>query len=250
VNLDAITLTAIVSAPVFGSFLAVVAIRYARGESASDGRSACDACGAPLRAFEMVPLLSYLALRGRCRQCRARIDPLHPVVEAGALVVALWAALVTPGWLLVASCALGWSLLTLAAIDGRTGFLPDAMTVPLAGAGLVVAWLVDPPTLPDHVIGAAVGFAAFALLALVYRRLRGRDGLGLGDAKLLAAAGAWLTWRGLPTTVLFAAIAGLAFVLLRRARAEALDGADRIAFGPALALGTWIVWLYGPLVAG
>ncbi len=242
-------LAAIVLSPVFGSFLAVVAIRYARGESAASGRSACDACGAPLRAVELVPLLSYLSQRGRCRHCGARIDPLHPVVEAGALTIALWSATVMSGWVLLASCVLGWTLLTLAAIDWQTGFLPDAMTLPLSIGGLAVAWFIDPAALLDHVIGAAAGFAAFALLALAYRRLRGRDGLGLGDAKLLAAAGAWLTWRGLPTVVLFAAIAGLAFVLLRRARGEAVDGADRIAFGPALALGIWLVWLYGPLVA-
>ncbi|MBS0472770.1 MAG: prepilin peptidase [Proteobacteria bacterium] len=241
---------AIVTAPVFGSFLAVVAIRLSRDANPLAGRSACDACGARLSAFEMIPLLSYAVRRGRCAHCGAAIDVLHPVVEAGALAVALWAAAVTGGWIVIASCVLGWTLLTLSAIDARTGYLPDVLTLPLIAVGLVVAWLIDPAIVVEHLIGAAAGFAVFAVLGEVYRRLRGRDGLGLGDAKLLAAAGAWLGWRGLPTVVLLAALAGLAFVLFRRMRGEDITAADRLAFGPALALGIWLVWLYGPLVPG
>jgi leader peptidase (prepilin peptidase)/N-methyltransferase len=171
-------------------------------------------------------------------------------MEAAALALAVWAAFVTSGWIVLASCALGWTLLTLAAIDWRTGYLPDVLTLPLAAAGLGVAYAIEPAAVPGHVIGAVAGFIAFAALSEIYRRLRGRDGLGLGDAKLLAASGAWLSWAGLPTTVLYAAVIGLALVLLRRTRGQAMSATDRLAFGPALAAATWLVWLYGPLVPG
>jgi leader peptidase (prepilin peptidase)/N-methyltransferase len=236
---------AIVLAPFIGSFLAVVALRWPQGRGVVAGRSTCDACGHTLSPIELVPLVSYAALRGRCRHCGGAIDPLHVVMEAGVLVLAIWAAFVATGFVLVASCVLGWTLLTLSAIDWRTGFLPDILTLPLIAMGLAAAWLFDTQNIWDHVIGAAAGFIGFAALAALYRRLRGRDGLGLGDAKLLAVSGAWLGWMALPSVILFAALLGLAFVLLRR---KPLDAASRIAFGPALALATWIVWLYGPLV--
>lgn len=249
-NIDVFQIAAVAAAPFIGSFLAVVALRLAQGRTVVSGRSACDSCSAPLGPLELVPLASFAIQRGRCRHCGAKIDPLHPVMEASALALALWAAFVTSGWILLASCALGWTLLTLAAIDWRTGFLPDVLTLPLAAAGLCVAVAIDRAALLDHVIGAAAGFAVFAALSQIYRRLRGRDGLGLGDAKLLAASGAWLSWSGLPTTVLYAAFIGLALVLARRAGGQALKATDRLAFGPALAAATWLVWLYGPLVPG
>jgi len=238
----------IVTAPFVGSFLAVVALRWPRADSLVFGRSRCDACGRGLGPIELVPLLSYAVQSGRCRHCGAAIDPLHPVMEAGALAVAIWAAFVTTGWVLAASCLLGWTLLTLAVIDERSGQLPDALTLPLAVAGIAVAWLVDPVVIGVHIVGAVAGFAGFWILSELYRRLRGRDGLGLGDAKLLAASGAWLAWPALPSVILIAAALGLCIALAQRLRHEPVDAATRIAFGPALAAATWIVWLYGPLV--
>ncbi|MEI9886373.1 MAG: A24 family peptidase [Rhizomicrobium sp.] len=247
-TVDALSLSLIVAAPFIGSFLGVVAIRLTQGRTVLFGRSACDSCGAVLAPRDLVPLASFALLRGRCRRCGAGIDPLHVAMELGAAAVAVWAAVVTSGWILVASCALGWTLLTLAAIDWRSGLLPDVLTLPLAALGLGVAFALDRTALPDHVLGAVAGFAVFWALAEIYRRLRGRDGLGLGDAKLLGAAGAWLSWSALPTVVLFAAFLGLALVLARRARGQVLTATDRLAFGPALAAATWLVWLYGPLV--
>lgn len=247
---DAPTVALVAASPFIGSFLGVVALRLTAGRTVLFGRSACDVCGATLTPRDLVPLASFALLRGRCRHCGARLDPLHVAMEIGALLVTLWAAFVTSGWILGASCGLGWTLLTLAAIDWRTGLLPDVLTVPLAIAGLGVAYAIEPAALLDHVIGAAAGFVAFAALAGIYRRLRGRDGLGLGDAKLLGASGAWLAWSALPTVVLYAAFIGLALVLLRRVRGQTLQANDRLAFGPALAAATWLVWLYGPLVAG
>ena len=135
-------------------------------------------------------------------------------------------------------------LLTAAAIDARRLILPDFLTLPLIPLGLAMAWL-EPPDLATRAIGALSGFLTFAGIGWLYRRWRGRDGLGLGDAKLLAAAGAWVGWQGLPSVVLIAAIGGLAWALLTRQRAD-----QKMPFGPFLAAGFWLVWWLGPLGPG
>jgi len=132
---------------------------------------------------------------------------------------------------------LGWASL----IDARHLILPDWLTLPLIPAGWALAWLQEPP-LADRLIGSAAGFLSFAVIAWAYRRLRGRDGLGLGDAKLLAGAGAWAGWQALPSVVLVGSVAALAWVAVRRP-----DPSRPIPFGPALALGFWLVWWFGPL---
>ena len=115
----------------------------------------------------------------------------------------------------------------------------------LAG-GLLTAAILTPGQLTDHLLGAVCGYASLAVLAISYQALRGRVGLGGGDAKLFAAIGAWTGWLGLPSVLLISGIAGLAYALARgRGRVSAQE---RIPFGPALALGGWIVWLHGPLV--
>jgi leader peptidase (prepilin peptidase)/N-methyltransferase len=237
----------ILLAPFVGSFLGVLVVRLPAGRPVLCGRSACDHCGAKLRPFDLVPLANWLWLRGRCRSCQGAIDPIHPLMEIAAVLVAAWAASVTAGWVLVATCVFGWLLLTLAAIDWRTYLLLDALSAPLALAGLIAAWCFDRAAFVDHLIAMIAGFAAFAAIALAYRSLRGRDGLGLGDAKLLAALGAWVSWQGLPSVVLFAAIFGLAAALALSLTGRALSRDDRIAFGTFLALGGWLVWLYGAL---
>ena len=140
-------------------------------------------------------------------------------------------------------------LLILAVVDVRVLRLPDVLTLPLIAAGLGAGLLVSERAWLDHLIGVAAGYAAFAAVAWAYRRVRSREGLGLGDAKLLAAAGAWLTWIALPSVVLLAALLALAWaVVLRLARREG-PGDDRLPFGPALCLAFWWTWLYGPLTA-
>jgi leader peptidase (prepilin peptidase) / N-methyltransferase len=243
-----VRIVGVAASPLIGSFLAVVALRLPQGRGFVGGRSSCDSCGHVLGARDLVPLASHVASGGRCRYCGATIDPIHLVVEAGALQIAVWAAFVTSGWVFLASCLLGWTLLLLSAIDWRTGFLPDVLTLPLVAAGLAVSYAIDPAALLDHGIGAVAGFVGFALIAELYRRLRGRDGLGLGDAKLLAASGAWLSWEALPGVVLIAAALGLGAVLVRSRAGKPIDATSRIAFGPALAGATWLVWLYGPLL--
>ena len=161
-----------------------------------------------------------------------------------------WAATETSASVLVASCVLGWTLLALALADWRLFILPDALTIVLLLSGLACAHLFDRDHMTDHLIGALGGFLAFAAIALAYRVLRGREGLGWGDAKFMAGAGAWLAWQGLPTVVLFAVALGFLFALARALTGRTVGPADRIPLGTFLAGVTWIVWLYGPLAPG
>jgi leader peptidase (prepilin peptidase) / N-methyltransferase len=165
---------------------------------------------------------------------------------AACLGLGLWAAyVIPPGLLLAASCALGWTLLVLAVVDALALRLPDLLTLPLIAAGLAVSWFLPEHDLLGHAIGAASGFAAFWSIAFLYRTMRGQDGLGQGDMKLAAAAGAWLGWQALAFVVLIASAVGLVWVgiaVMRRGR-TALE--ERIPFGVALAFAIWIIWLYG-----
>jgi leader peptidase (prepilin peptidase)/N-methyltransferase len=237
----------VLASPFIGSFLGVLVTRLPDDRPIVSGRSVCDRCGHTLGPLDLVPIVSWLALRGRCRHCGANITALPLAMEVGALLLALWVASISTGLALWAGCVLGWVLLTLAAIDLRDGILPDVLTVPLIALGLVATYFLAPWQMLDSVIGAVVGFAIFALIRFLYRKLRGREGMGLGDAKLLAAAGAWVTWNGLPSVVLIAAVAGLGMALVVARRGKQLTLDQRIAFGPALCLGTWLVWLYGPI---
>jgi leader peptidase (prepilin peptidase)/N-methyltransferase len=235
------------AAPFIGSFLSVLVTRLPSGRQVFWGRSACDQCGHPLGIGDLIPIASWSWQGGRCRHCGAAVTALYTGVELGAVAIAAWAATVSEGWALWASSCLGWCLLALAVIDFRDGLLPDALTLPLILLGLAFAAVEAPALVLPHAIGAVVGFASFALVQWLYRRLRQREGLGCGDVKLLAAAGAWVSWEGLPSVVLIAALFGLGMALFGslRGRKVALD--QRLAFGPGLCLGTWLVWLYGPL---
>jgi leader peptidase (prepilin peptidase)/N-methyltransferase len=142
---------------------------------------------------------------------------------------------------MILDLALAAVLLWATLIDAKRLILPDYITLPLLACGLALAWR-QPPDLSERAVGAVAGFAAFALIAWAYRRWRGRDGLGLGDAKLLGAAGAWLGPAALPSVVLVGAASGLAWALIKRKQAE-----TRIPFGPFLALGFWTVWRFGPI---
>lgn len=145
------------------------------------------------------------------------------------------------------SSGLGITLLALSWIDVRRFILPDALTLPLTAAGLFGTWLIAPADFPAHLAGAAAGYLVFRLIAHLYQRLRHRNGLGGGDAKLAAAAGAWVTWQGLPSVVLLAAATGLLGILAASLACHRFDAQKPIPFGPCLALGIWVTWLYGPI---
>jgi leader peptidase (prepilin peptidase)/N-methyltransferase len=237
----------VAAAPFIGSFLGVVVRRLPEGRTIVRGRSCCEACGATLSPGEMVPLLSYALQRGRCRRCRAPIAPMHLAIELAALAVAVSAAIRVPGGaFLWTGCVLGWTLLTLAWIDARTFRLPDVLTLPLILGGLAQAAWLEPDRLIERAIAAAGAYTALFLMAWFYRVVRKRDGLGLGDAKLLAAGGAWLGIVALPWVVIFGSMLALGWVLVMRLRGTRVSGGLRIPFGPFLAAGIWGAWLIGP----
>ncbi|HVX95721.1 MAG TPA: prepilin peptidase [Polyangia bacterium] len=245
---------------IWGSFFNVCIARVPEKQSVVSPGSRCGACGAPVRAFDNVPVLSYLWLRGRCRACGARFSPRYPLVELlGALLAAaLW-------WQLVAedpTGALGIRLarfvyyfafvgvlVVLSFIDLATLLLPDVITRPgvvlffLAGFGVhEVSWL-------ERLIGGVVGYAVIWGIGELYYRLLDREGLGLGDAKLLALIGVALGWKALPLVVFAGSVSGslisipvLLFKRRRRAPGESLREVQ-IPFGPFLALGA-LVYLF------
>ncbi len=244
----------LVAAPFVGSFLGLVAARLPDGRTVVFGRSACPHCGRPLGWRELIPLVSWLLQRGACRSCGQALSWGYPAIELAALGVAVWSLTVTPGWLAWASAGLGWSLVVLTAIDLRHLILPDEITLPLIPAGLALAWALDPGRLSDHAIGAVIGFFFIVVLRWAYARLRGREGIGLGDAKLLAAAGAWISWHGLPGVVLISAavalVAALAGHVIQSGLAGRIEWQREFPFGPFLAGGFWLTWLYGPITIG
>lgn len=179
--------------------------------------SHCPQCQTTVRWHDNIPLLSWLLLRGRCRHCRLRISYRYPLTELATLLLTLalgW--LFPPGILLLAVLLFSWLLLALVLIDAEHQLLPDALTMPLLWIGLaanLLGWLPH-PGLAAAVTGAIAGYLTLALLTHGYRLLSGKDALGLGDAKLLAALGAWLGWQQLPVLLLLASISGITWVLL------------------------------------
>ena len=237
-------LLGLIAGLVAGSFIGVLTLRWPAGRGLG-GRSACDACGAMLGPFDLVPLLSFALLRGRCRHCAAPIAPRHLAIELAGGAVGALALWLVPGWGGVAGAGLGWVLLALLVLDVEHFWLPDRLTLPLAGAGLLAGlWL--PPALPLRLAGALVGFGLLWVLAAGYRRLRGFDGMGGGDPKLFAAIGAWLGPWVLPLVMAAAAGLGLALVGLDRLRGRPVMASTRVPLGALLAGAGWLAWLAAP----
>ena len=238
----------LVAAPFIGSFLGVVIRRLPQGRGFAGGRSLCEHCGTALGPADLVPVLSWLRLHGRCRHCGTSLGGFYPAVELAAAAIAVLALAIDAAPRVWLDCLFGWWLLTLAWIDWRCWLLPDALTLPLSVAGLAEAAVFAPADFLDRAAAAALGYAVLSIVALVYRRWRGLDGLGMGDAKLLAAAGAWVGVAALPQVVLLAALSALIVVLgLRLAGVAQLHAHTAVPFGPFLALAAWAVWLGGPL---
>jgi leader peptidase (prepilin peptidase)/N-methyltransferase len=239
-------------APFIGSFLGLLIRRLPEGSPIARGRSHCDACGATLGVRDLMPIISWLAVAGRCRYCRQPLGWFYPGVELAALAIALAAVLIDGvlidggqgAWL---DCLLGWWLLALGWIDLRSWLLPDALTLPLIIAGLAAAILFNPDQLTGRALGAALGYLSLMAIAALYRRLRGREGLGGGDAKLLAASGAWLGAAALPQVILLAALSALAAAAGLRLAGVRLGFHSALPFGPFLAFATWVLWLAGPI---
>lgn len=233
---------------VAGSFIGLVSLRLPQGQGVILGRSRCGGCDHPLPPRRLVPVFSYLIAKGRCRDCGAAIPWRYPLIELACGAIGVWAALSQPELLsTVLTALLGWQLVLIAVVDAEHFWLPDALTLPLLATGLIAAVVLPGGSLMSSATGAALGFTGLWLLAVLYRRLRGREGLGGGDPILLAAGGAWVGWAGLPSVLLWASAGGLSLVAARLLTRRAVSGQDRLPFGPFLALGIWLTWLFGPL---
>ncbi|MFR0716465.1 prepilin peptidase [Enterobacterales bacterium BD_CKDN230030183-1A_HGKHYDSX7] len=207
--------------------------------------SHCPHCGQAVRAWQNIPLLSYVALRGRCAGCHTRISPRYPLVE---LATALLSGLVA--WHFGASAAgllalpLTWCLLALSLIDAEHQVLPDVLVLPMLWLGLIANAFGTYVPLADAVWGAVGGYLSLWLVYWSFKLATGKEGMGYGDFKLLALIGAWGGWQILPVTVVLSSLVGaLVGLCLLRMRGRTLSTA--IPFGPYLAIAGWIALLWG-----
>jgi leader peptidase (prepilin peptidase) / N-methyltransferase len=221
----------------------------------STPRSACPSCKAPIKAWQNIPVVSWLILRGRCASCKAKISARYPIVELTTGVLSAWVAWHF-GFGLPAACALlvTWALIALTGIDIDHQLLPDNITLPLLWAGLVAAVAIGPvagASIPvsvrDAVIGAAAGYLSLWLVFHAFKLVTGKEGMGFGDFKLFAALGAWLGWKLLPVVLVLSAgtgaVLGILMIVFR--------GRDRAApmpYGPYLAAAGWLAMMYGDLL--
>jgi leader peptidase (prepilin peptidase)/N-methyltransferase len=211
-------------------------------------RSACPHCGHQISALENIPLLSYLVLRGKCRKCGAAISMRYPLVEAITCLLSAYAAWHF-GFGLTAFAALLfiWALIALTFIDFDTQLLPDDITMPLLWTGLIFNLFGTFTTLSNAVIGAIVGYLVLWSVYWLFKLFTGKEGMGFGDFKLLAAIGAWLGWTLLPLVIMLSsvvgAVVGIALIIVAR------HGRNiPIPFGPYLAGGGLIALFWGPQI--
>jgi leader peptidase (prepilin peptidase)/N-methyltransferase len=213
-------------------------------------RSACPACGHRIRAWENIPVLSWLALRGKCSACGARISLQYPAVELLAGLGAAYAAWrFGPTLAAVAAALFIWFTIALAFIDQHTGYLPDDLTLPLVWIGLLANLGGAFVPLADAVIGAAAGYLFLWTVNALFKLARGMDGMGYGDFKLYAAVGAFLGWKLLPLVILLSSLVGLLFGSLQMVSARrGWDWKFRFHFGPYLALAGVIAMFWGAAI--
>lgn len=210
--------------------------------------SHCPQCGAPIRPWHNIPVISYLWLKGRCHDCQASISQRYPLVELAsgilALVVMQHFGPTGPG---LAVLVLTWALLVLAVIDLDTQLLPDAITQPLLWLGVLcnsLGWFTDSLS---SLYGAAAGYLALWSFYQLFRLITGKEGMGYGDFKLLAALGAWTGWQALLLIIILSSLVGAVLGSLLMVLGKSTRG-QPIPFGPFLAMAGWIAMLWGPSI--
>ena len=213
--------------------------------SLSSPRSRCPQCGHPISALENIPVVSWLILHGKCSACRTPISPRYPIVEAlTCLLSALAATHFGFGWATAGALLLIWGLIALTFIDYDTQLLPDSITLPLLWTGLLFNLFATYTDLPSAVIGAMAGYLSLWSVYWGFKLVTGKEGMGYGDFKLLAALGAWLGWQILPLTILLSslvgALLGIALIVLAK-RGRNVP----IPFGPYLATAGLIALFWG-----
>ena len=240
-----------------GSFLNVIIHRVPRAESIVLPASRCPQCKTPIRPWENIPVLSYLFLHGRCRTCGWPIKPRYPLVEfLGALVAVLPVLRYGMTWDTVGGIILGWHLIALAVIDFETRTIPDQIVLPMALFGLVVAFLRGGFSyMIDPLISAAIAAVFFTLIFLIARFvLRRKDAFGGGDVTMTVAFALYMTPMMLILTMLFSAVIALMATLIWAYATQSSKSKvkeTQIPFGTALAVGAWVVYMFGgPIVAG
>jgi len=208
-------------------------------------RSQCPQCGHPIGALENIPLISYAALGGKCRACRAKISPRYPAVE---LLSALLAGAVAWhfgfSWQAGGAALLSWALIGLSAIDFDQRLLPDAITLPFLWLGLLLNLFGVYTDLQSAVVGAMAGYVSLWSVYMLFKLLTGKEGMGHGDFKLLAMLGAWMGWQVLPLVVVLSSVVGAVVgtvLIVFRFRERSVP----IPFGPYLAAAGWIALLWG-----
>ncbi len=205
-------------------------------------RSRCPHCGHQIAALENVPVISWLLLRGRCKSCQQPISPRYPLVEVATALLSLLVFLVLPTEQALFAIPVTWALVALTMIDFDTQLLPDAITLPLLWAGLLVNIGGTFVTLEAAVIGAAAGYLLLWSVYWLFKLVTGKEGMGYGDFKLLAALGAWLGWTMIPLIVLLSsvvgAVIGVGYLAIRKESAP-------FAFGPYLAIAGFVALLWG-----
>lgn len=213
-------------------------------------RSRCPCCGHQITALENIPVISYLALGGKCRKCKNRISPRYPAIELfTAIVSGLLVWTLGSGVAGMASLPFAWLLIAMTFIDVDTQLLPDDLTYPLLWGGLLINLNATFVPLQDAVIGAAAGYLVLWAVYWLFKLATGKEGMGYGDFKLLAALGAWLGWTALPVIILLSsvvgAVVGISLIVFAR------RGRDKpIPFGPYLAAAGLIAMLYGAQLSG
>ncbi|MGV6848436.1 MAG: prepilin peptidase [Marinibacterium sp.] len=239
----------IVFGPAAGSFVAAQSDRYCQGRSLLLGRSRCDACGSAIAPMDLIPLVSYPVLGGRCRACRTRIPTRIWFAEWAGLGLAVIAVVAGPTPVeRILLAGILFVLLGLFLADRTCWRLPDVMTAPLFGLGWALG-AVQRDAISALVAGC-VGAAALWGIGEVYRLIRGRAGLGFGDVKMLAGISAAVGWAGLPWVTLLAASSALAVALLRAGGVGAVSGTDRVPLGSYLAVAGGLACVLTTLGAG
>lgn len=208
-------------------------------------RSACPSCGHKISALENIPVASYLVLRGRCSACKSPISIRYPVVEALTGLASAFAAWhFGVGWTAAFAIVFIWALIALTFIDADTTLLPDDITLPLLWLGVLVNLGGTFADLRSSVVGAVAGYLILWLVYWAFKLLTGKEGMGYGDFKLLAALGAWLGWQMLPLIILLSAvvgtIVGIAGIVL-----HGREKGAKLAFGPYLAIAGFIALFWG-----
>ena len=221
-----------------GSYISALTQRWGRGE-ANRGRSKCDDCGKTLAAWELVPLFSYLIVRGKCRTCGAPIGPRAFWVELSGAIIGVLVFALDAGLVGLGGALFGWGLLALFLLDVEQYWLPDRIVLPLGALGLVLGV----GSFEDRLIGLISGYLSLEFVRRSYFAFRGVEGMGGGDPKLFAAIGAWLGWMALPFTLLAASVVGLGVAIVMAGKGGDIDAKSAMPFGALMAAAGFACWV-------